>query len=50
MKKRIISLLLAVVMIVGMIPLEAITAFASDEYPIVLDEEKGMRFPIRHTL
>ena len=35
MKKRIISLLLAVVMIVGMLPLSAITAFAADTGEIV---------------
>lgn len=40
MKKRVISLLVAVVMIVGMLPLGAITAFAAEEYPIVLDEDK----------
>ena len=38
MKKRIISFILAVIMIVGMLPLGAITAFAEEEvqYPIVV--------------
>ena len=38
MKKRLVSLLLAVVMTVGMIPFGAIPAFAADTYPIVLEE------------
>ena len=41
MKKRIVSIILAVVMIVGIIPLGAITAFAEEEvqYPIVVTYE-----------
>lgn len=33
MKKRILSIILAVIMIVGMLPLSAVTAFAAEEEP-----------------
>ena len=45
MKKRIVSLLLAIVMIVGMIPMGAISAFAAitpePDIPVLVSDESG---------